>query len=80
MDFMSNNSLNCRTKTYPNLQEISLCTEIDTYAYVHKFWESTSVPERKAYFGLVIIFGLLNQPKFRNFWVKDPFLGNLAVQ
>ena len=67
-------------KLDPNFQKISLCTEIDTYTYVDNFWEGTSVPEMNAYFGLVIILGLRNQPWFRNFWVKDPFLENLAVQ
>ena len=26
------------------------------------------------------MFGLLNQPRYRNFWSKDPFLGNQGVQ
>ena len=34
----------------------------------------------KAYYGLAVIFGLLNMPRFRNFWSKDPFLGNPGVQ
>ena len=34
----------------------------------------------KAYYGLAVIFGLLNIPRYRNFWSKDPFLGNPGVQ
>ena len=53
---------------------------ITTPDFVEKFWEDTNVPEMKAYFGLAVIFGLLNQPRYRNFWSKDPFLGNQGVQ
>ena len=48
--------------------------------FVEKFWEDTDVPEMKAYFGIAVMFGLLNQPRYRNFWSKDPFLGNQGVQ
>ena len=34
----------------------------------------------RAYFGLAVLFGLLNQPRYRNYWSKDPFLGNPGVQ
>ena len=34
----------------------------------------------RAYFGLAVLFGLLNQPRYRNYWLKDPFLGNPGVQ
>ena len=26
------------------------------------------------------MFGIMNQPRYRTFWSKDPFLGNAAVQ
>ena len=26
------------------------------------------------------MFGIMNQPRYRTFWSKDPFLGNIAVQ
>ena len=48
--------------------------------FAEKFWEDTDVPEMKAYFGIAVIFGILNQPRYRNFWSKDPFLGNQGVQ
>ena len=48
--------------------------------FVEKFWEDTYVPEMKAYYGLAVIFGLLNMPRYRNFWSQDPFLGNQGVQ
>ena len=48
--------------------------------FVEKFWEETYVAEMKAYFGLAVLFGLLNMPRYRNFWSKDPFLGNPGVQ
>ena len=48
--------------------------------YDEKFWEDTHIPEMKAFFGLSVMFGLLNQPRYRNFWSKDPFLGNIGVQ
>ena len=48
--------------------------------FVEKFWEDTYVVEMKAYFGLAVLFGLLNMPRYRNFWSKDPFLGNPGVQ
>ena len=34
----------------------------------------------KAYFGLAILFGILNQPRYKNYWSKNPYLGNVAVQ
>ena len=37
--------------------------------FVEKFWEDTSLPEMKAYYGLDVIFGLLNMPRYRNFLV-----------
>ena len=36
--------------------------------------------EMKAYFGLAILFGILNQPKYKNYWSKNPYLENVAVQ
>ena len=48
--------------------------------YDEKFWEDTHIPEMKAFFGLSVMFSLLNQPRYRNFWSKDPFLGNIGVQ
>ena len=34
----------------------------------------------KAYFGLAILFGVHNQPRYRNYWSSNPLLGNSAVQ
>ena len=34
----------------------------------------------KAYFGLAILFGILNQPQYKDYWSKNPYLGNVAVQ
>ena len=48
--------------------------------YEEKFWQDTNLSEIKAYFGISIVFGILNQPRYRNFWSKDPFLGNPGVQ
>ena len=48
--------------------------------FEEKFWEDTSVNEMKAFFGIAIMFGILNQPRYRTFWSKDPFLGNPGVQ
>ena len=48
--------------------------------YDEKFWEDTHIPEMKAFFGLSVMFGLLNQSRYQNFWSKDPFLGNIGVQ
>ena len=48
--------------------------------YKEQFWYDTNVNEMRAYFGLAVIFGLLNQPRYRNYWSKDPFLGNPGVQ
>ena len=48
--------------------------------YKEQFWYDTNVNEMRAYFGLAILFGLLNQPRYRNYWSKDPFLGNPGVQ
>ena len=48
--------------------------------YTENFWYDTHLHEMKAYFGLAVMFGLLNQPRYRNFWSKDPFLGNPGVQ
>lgn len=54
--------------------------KITNPSYVENFWEDTYVPEMKAYFGLAVMFGILNQPRYRNFWSKDNFLGNQGVQ
>ena len=48
--------------------------------YTEQFWYDTTVPEIRAYFGLAILLGLLQQPRYRNYWSKDPFLGNPGVQ
>ena len=48
--------------------------------YKEQFWYDTNVNEMRAYFGLAVLFGLLNQPRYRNYWSKDPFLGNPSVQ
>ena len=48
--------------------------------YQEKHWEETALNEMRAYFGLAIMFGITNQPRYRTFWSKDPFLGNAAVQ
>ena len=34
----------------------------------------------KAYFGLTILFGILNQSSYKNYWSKNPYLGSVAVQ
>ena len=49
-------------------------------AFEEKFWEDTNVNEMEAFFGIAIMFGILNQPRYRTFWSKDPFLGNPGVQ
>ena len=48
--------------------------------YKENHWEETTLNEMRAFFGLAIMFGLMNQPRYRTFWSKDPFLGNIAVQ
>ena len=48
--------------------------------YVEKFWQDTEIREMKAYFGIAVFFGILNVPRYRNVWSKDPFLGNQGVQ
>ena len=48
--------------------------------YKEQFWYDTNVNEMRAYFGLAVLFALLNQPRYRNYWSKDPFLGNPGVQ
>ena len=58
------------------------CTQkrIVTPNYEEKFWNDMTVTEMRAYFGIAIILGLLNQRWYRNYWSKDPFLGNPGVQ
>ena len=59
------------------------CTQqkrIVTPNYEEKFWNDMTVTEMRAYFGITIILGLLNQCKYRTYWSKDPFLGNPGVQ
>ena len=48
--------------------------------YSEKFWYDTNLLEMKAYFGLAVVFGILNQRRYRSYWAKDPFLGNQGVQ
>ena len=48
--------------------------------YTEKFWEPTTQLEFKAYLGLCIMFGILNQPRYRGYWSSDPFYGNEAVK
>ena len=48
--------------------------------YQEKHWEDVDVPCMKAYIGLSIMFGVLNQPRYRNYWSSDEFLGNSAVK
>ena len=58
------------------------CTQkrIVTPNYEEKFWNDMTVTEMRAYFGIAIILGLLNQYQYRTYWSKDPFLGNPGVQ
>ena len=48
--------------------------------YTEHFWTDTYLLEMKAYFGIAILFGVLNQPRYKNYWSKNPYLGNVAVQ
>ena len=48
--------------------------------YKENNWEETTLNEMRAFFGLAIMFGIMNQPRYRTFWSKDAFLGNIAVQ
>ena len=48
--------------------------------YSDKFWIDTNLLEMKAYFGLAVVFGLLNARRYRSYWSRDPFLGNQGVQ
>ena len=48
--------------------------------YSDKHWESIEPREMKAFFGLAILFGIHSQPRYRNYWSKNPLLGNKAVQ
>ena len=36
--------------------------------YTEYFWTDTFLLEMKAYFGLAIMFGVLNQPRYKNNW------------
>jgi len=45
-----------------------------------KWTEDMAVEELKAYFGLCIVFGLNNLPRYKNYWSSNPFIGNQAVK
>ena len=48
--------------------------------YCDKFWFDTNLLEMKAYFGIAVVFGILNARRYRSYWSRDPFLGNQGVQ
>ena len=48
--------------------------------YTECFWTDTYLLDMKVYFGLAFLFGILNQPRYKNYWSKKPYLGNVAVQ
>ena len=48
--------------------------------YKDPLWMDIGMDEMKAYFGLAILFGVHNQPRYRNYWSSNPLLGNAAVQ
>lgn len=48
--------------------------------YRDKEWYPVNLAEMKAYFGLAVLFGVHNQPRYTNYWSSNPFLGNKAVQ
>ena len=48
--------------------------------YSEKHWDDVDVPCMKAYIGLSIMFGVLNQPRYRNYWSSDEYIGNSAVK
>ena len=54
--------------------------KITTPDYSEKFWYDINLLEMKAYFGLAVMFGILNARRYRSYWSKDPFLGNQGVQ
>ena len=47
--------------------------------YTENNWEQTTLNEMRYYFGLAIMSGIMNQPRYRTLWSKDPFLENIAV-
>ena len=48
--------------------------------YKDPLWMDIGMDEMKAYFGLAVLFGIHNQPRYRNYWSSNPLLGNAAVQ
>ena len=48
--------------------------------YKDPLWMDIGIDEMKAYFGLAVLFGVHNQPRYRNYWSSNPLLGNAAVQ
>ena len=48
--------------------------------YKDPLWMDVGMDEMKAYFGLAVLFGVHNQPRYRNYWSSNPLLGNAAVQ
>ena len=48
--------------------------------YRDPLWVEIGMDKMKAYFGLAVLFGVHNQPRYRNYWSSNPLLGNAAVQ
>ena len=48
--------------------------------FVEKYLTDTNLNEMKAYFGLAIMFGVLGQNRYKNYWSSNQFLGNKSVQ
>ena len=79
--FFSNDVFECICNNTNKFKKF--CVEqkkITSPDYKEQIWYDTNVNEMRAYFGLAVLFGLLNQPRYRNYWSKDPFLGNPGVQ
>ena len=48
--------------------------------FTEKYWEDTFLDEMKAFIGLAVLFGIHNQPRYKNYWSQNPLLGNKEIQ
>ena len=48
--------------------------------YIDRLWYPVSRQEMSAYLGLLILFGLSQSARTRDYWSSDPFLGNNCVK
>ena len=76
--FVTEEMLETITKNTNSYQEFVLNRKrITDPNYVDKLWiKNVDLPEMKAYFGLAIMMGLVQVPRFKCYWSTCTFLGN----